>query len=134
MDIYSLMRTLGALGMVLGMLGGALWIVRRYDIRLPGRIATGTRRKRLEMVERLSLDPKRSVALIRRDGCEHLLLIAPDGHVVIETGIAGQAEAGAQDDAPATAPAPTNDNLSELRQSFGALVDQARTRLKAQRG
>lgn len=86
MDILSMLRTLGALGMVLGMLAGALWMVKRYDIKLPGRVST-TSRKRVELVERLSLDPKRSVALIRRDGHEHLVLIGPEGSATLETGI-----------------------------------------------
>lgn len=87
MDILSLLRTLGALGIVLGMLAGALWAVRRYDVRLPGRIATGSDR-RLHLVERLAIDSRRAVALISRDGHEHLILIAPEGHLVIEQGIA----------------------------------------------
>ena len=86
MDILSMLRTLGALGLVLGMLAGALWAVKRYDIKLPGRISTGSR-KRVEVVERLALDAKRSVALIRRDGREHLVLIGPDGSTTLETGI-----------------------------------------------
>jgi flagellar biogenesis protein FliO len=86
MDILSMLRTLGALGMVLGMLAGALWMVKRYDIKLPGRVST-TGRKRVELVERLSLDQKRSVALIRRDGHEHLVLIGPEGSATLETGI-----------------------------------------------
>ncbi len=134
MDLLSLLRTLGALGTVLGLLAGALWLVRRYDIKLPGRVSGGSR-KRVEMVERLSIDAKRSVALIRRDDAEHLILIAPDGHVVIETGIAKPAVAepvAAVVTAPAPVPVtPTNDNLSELRQGFGQLVEQARTRLTA---
>jgi flagellar protein FliO/FliZ len=86
MDILSLLRTLGGLGIVLGLLAGGLWVVRRYDIRLPGRIGGGPAR-RLELVERLTVDAKRSVALIRRDGCEHLIFIDPSGAVVVETGI-----------------------------------------------
>ncbi len=89
-------RTLGALGLVLGMLAGSLWAVRRFDLKLPGRIAGG-RGKRVELVERLTVDAKRSVALIRRDGCEHLILMGPEGHAMIETGITT---------APALAPAP----------------------------
>ena len=89
MDVYAFLRTLGSLGMVLGMLAGALWVVRRYDIKLPGRVGA-TNRKRVELVERLSLDAKRSVALIRRDGAEHLILISPDGHAVIESGITAE--------------------------------------------
>lgn len=86
MDIFSMIRTLGALSLVLGMLAGALWAVRRFDVQLPGRI-TGGRSKRVELVERLAVDAKRSVALIRRDGCEHLILMGPEGHAMIETGI-----------------------------------------------
>lgn len=86
MEILSLMRTLGGLGMVLGLLAGALWVVRRYNIQLPGRIGSGGGR-RLELVERLTVDTKRSVALIRRDGCEHLIFIDPTGAVIVETGI-----------------------------------------------
>ncbi|WP_431469895.1 flagellar biosynthetic protein FliO [Sphingosinithalassobacter sp. LHW66-3] len=132
MDLLSLLRTLGALGTVLGLLAGALWLVRRYDIKLPGRVSGGSR-KRVEMVERLSIDAKRSVALIRRDDAEHLILIAPDGHVVIETGIVkpAVAEPVAAVVAAPVPVTPINDNLSELRQGFGQLVEQARTRLTA---
>jgi len=86
MDLLSLLRTLGGLGVVLGLLAGALWAVRRYDIKLPGRVGGGAAR-RLDVVERLAIDGKRSVALIRRDGCEHLVLLDPAGAVVIEGGI-----------------------------------------------
>ena len=86
MDLLSLLRTMGALGVVLGMLAGALWIVRRYDIRLPGQVGGGPIR-RLELIERLPIDGKRAVALIRRDGREHLILLAPEGPLLVETGI-----------------------------------------------
>lgn len=81
-----MIRTLGGLGIVLGMLAGALWAVRRFDLKLPGRMIGG-RGKRVELVERLAVDAKRSVALIRRDGCEHLILLGPEGHAMLETGI-----------------------------------------------
>ncbi|WP_262408558.1 flagellar biosynthetic protein FliO [Sphingomonas sp. JC676] len=122
-----MLRTIGALGLVLGMLGSALWIVRRYDVKLPGRIS-GTGRKRVELVERLMVDGKRSVALIRRDGCEHLILIGPEGHATIETGIV----APVQPEAPAApaAPLPTIEaDLAALKtsvsSSFSKLVDKA---------
>ena len=86
MDGLSLLRMLGALGLVLGLLGGALWTVRRWDIKLPGRVAVGAGR-RVELIERLPLDARRSVALIRRDGREHLILVGPEGAVLVETGI-----------------------------------------------
>jgi flagellar protein FliO/FliZ len=105
MDMLSMLRTLGALGLVLGMLAAALWAVKRYDIKLPGRVS-GTNRKRVEMVERLSIGAKRSVALIRRDGCEHLILLGPEGSATIETGIVSPAAPTAAAPAPQPVPAP----------------------------
>ena len=97
MDIISFLRTIGALGMVLGMLTGGLWLVRRYQLRVPQKWLSGFAGlsfaglsgqgapRRLELVERLSLDPRRSVALIRKDGHEYMLLIAPEGLLRLET-------------------------------------------------
>ncbi len=110
-----MLRSLGALGLVLGMLAGALWVVRRYDVRLPGRVSA-TRRKRVELVERLAIDAKRSIALIRRDECEHLILLGPEGHATIETGIAAPPAPPADRDVPQTAP-------SAAGQPFGQLVE-----------
>ncbi len=77
---------MGALGVVLGMLAGALWFVKRYNIRLPGSMAPRPG-KRVALVERTGIDARRSVALIRRDGREHLILLAPEGNLVIESAI-----------------------------------------------
>lgn len=85
MTFLALLRMFGALALVLGGLAGALWAVRRFDLRLPGRIGLAPRpERRLALVERLAVDPRRSLVLVRRDGREHLLLIAPEGHVVVE--------------------------------------------------
>jgi flagellar protein FliO/FliZ len=122
MDILSMLRTLGALGIVLGMLAGALWFVKRYDVKLPGRV-TNSRRKRIEIVERLSVDAKRSVALIRRDGMEHLVMFGPEGQSTIETGIAAPIQAEPE---PAAEPAPAanlSEDLAALRGNFAKLVD-----------
>lgn len=88
MDILPLLRMIGALGVVLGLLAGGLWAVRRYEIRLPQKWLSGFaapgKPRRMELVERLALDPRRSVALIRKDGREHMLLIAPEGLLILE--------------------------------------------------
>jgi flagellar protein FliO/FliZ len=85
MDFLAILRTLGALGVVLGLLVGALWLVRRYNIRLPGGMTMGSAaERRLSVVERLPIDGRRSVALIRRDDKEHLVLIAPEGLLLLE--------------------------------------------------
>ncbi|OAN66641.1 flagellar biosynthetic protein FliO [Sphingomonas sp. TDK1] len=133
MDLLSMLRTLGALGLVLGMLATALWVVRRYDLKLPGRV-TGGGRKRVELVERLAVDAKRSVALIRRDGCEHLIFIGPEGHATIETGIIPPVQPAA-DVATDDVPAKIEDDLAVLKAGvaklagkldFKAMVDRVR--------
>lgn len=79
-----MLRALGALALLLGMLAGALWATRRFDLRLPGRIGRRAE-QRLELVERLTIDQRRSAVLIRCDGREHLVIIAPEGHVMVSS-------------------------------------------------
>lgn len=142
MDLLSLLRTLGGLGMVLGLLAGSLWLVRRYDLRLPGR-TVGARDRRLELVETLPIDGRRMVALIRRDGHEHLILIAPEGHHVLESALVRDATDLAAADARFAARAEADQLRLDQRQhnrqlqaaapamaaeSFAVLVDRVRTR------
>lgn len=87
MDAASLLRALGALGCVLGLLAGALWTVRRFDLALPGRVGAG-RGRRVAIVERLALDPRRSVVLLRRDEREYLFVLLTDGVHLLDAGAA----------------------------------------------
>ena len=114
MDAYILLRTLGALTLLLGVLAGALWAVRRFDLRLPGAIVRQPER-RLELVERLGIDQRRSVVLIRRDDREHLVIISPEGQVVVETQPCRTDTRIAPAEAPAKRPLPA---------SFTALLDR----------
>lgn len=114
MDAYILLRTLGALTLLLGVLAGALWAVRRFDLRLPGAIVRQPER-RLELVERLGIDQRRSVVLIRRDDREHLVIISPEGQVVVETQPCRVDACVASSAAPAARPLP---------KSFTALLDR----------
>ena len=99
MDVAALARTLGALGIILGMLAAALWIVRRYDIALPGRVGAGTNSgRRVTVIERVQLDAKRSLVLLRRDDREHLFVLLPDRVAVLESGIAPPCFAPAKQD------------------------------------
>lgn len=117
-----MLRTIGALGLVLGMLAGALWFVKRYDVKLPGRVSN-TRRKRIEIVERLSVDAKRSVALIRRDGMEHLVMFGPEGQSTIETGIAAPEPAEPEVVKSPEPAANLAEDLAALRGNFAKLVE-----------
>ncbi len=153
MGLLPLLRMFGALSLVLGLLAGALWAVRRLGVRLPGVTGAGGPNRRIELVERVGLDGKRSVALIRRDGREHLLLLGPDGSLVIEAGIIrddrdlaaaqeqvqeAEARRVAQAEAIAALYARAEQIIAGVREarrggeaSFAALVDRARARLPA---
>jgi len=91
MDLLALLRTLGALGCVLGLLAGALWAVRRFDLALPGRVGGRATAARVALVERVAIDARRSLVLLRRDDAEHLVLIGPDRVTVVESGIVAPA-------------------------------------------
>ena len=133
MDVLSLLRMLGALGIVLGLLAGGLWAVRRYDIKLPGRVTAGAG-CRVELVERLPLDTRRSVALIRRDGREHLILIGPEGSLVVETGIVRDARdvkaAEARAAVEAARQAQVEAEAAAIREGFAELVERARDKVR----
>jgi flagellar protein FliO/FliZ len=102
MDFISIIRTLGALATVLGLLAGALWLVRRYDIKLPAQFGAGGAVRRLAVIERLPLDGRRSVALIRLDQQEHLVLIAPEGVLRLDAAASPAPAAAAATPAPTT--------------------------------
>lgn len=89
MDGYLVMRSLGALALVLGTCAGALWFVRRFRIALPG-LPVGPQGRRLALVERISIDSRSTIVLLRRDDREHLIALTPDGTTIIEQGIPAQ--------------------------------------------
>jgi flagellar protein FliO/FliZ len=88
METAQILRAVGAFLFVMALLGGAGWLLKRYGHKLnligamPG---TGT--KRLRVQETLALDPRRRLILIKRDDVEHLLLVGPDGQMLVESGI-----------------------------------------------
>lgn len=89
MDILDYLRFVGALGIVLGLLVGCAWLLRRYGHRLGvlGLAAAAPGQKRLGLVESIGIGPRQRLAIVRRDDIEHLILLGPDGTHVIETGI-----------------------------------------------
>jgi flagellar protein FliO/FliZ len=84
MDLIDSGRYLGALLLVLGLLGAAALGTRRFG--LPG-IVKGASTRRLALVETMMVGPRHKLFLLRRDGVEHLVLMGPQGASVVETGI-----------------------------------------------
>ena len=93
MDGYELLRALLALLFVLALILVVAWAVRRYGVDKNWQLAAGKKR-RLEVLERLSIDPRRQLVLVRRDKREHLLLLGHQEARAIESFDAKDAERG----------------------------------------
>ncbi len=84
MELLDIARYLGALVLVLALVGLAGLAARRFGV--PGVMKGGTAR-RLSIVESLMIGPRQRLLIVRRDNVEHLVLAGPDGASVIENGI-----------------------------------------------
>lgn len=85
MDAPVYLRFIASLVLVLGLMMGLLWLLRRFG--LGGMVARPSARRRLAVVESMSLDGRRRLVLVRRDDAEHLLLIGGSTDLVVESGI-----------------------------------------------
>lgn len=88
MNGLDALRALGALLLVIGLLVGGLYLLRRFGGQIG--VRAGAAPSDLRVLEWRSLDPRRKLAVIRWDGRDHLLCLGPAGDCVI-----------AQRDAPA---------------------------------
>jgi flagellar protein FliO/FliZ len=88
MEAAQILRAIGAFLFVMALLGGCGWLLKRYGhkLNLIGAMP-GTGSKRLRVQETLALDPRRRLILIKRDDVEHLILVGPDGQLVVEGNI-----------------------------------------------
>jgi flagellar protein FliO/FliZ len=89
MDITLALRAIGSLLIVLGLLAGCAVLLRRYGHKITGLTfapAAGAK-ARLAVVETKLIDARCKLVLVRRDGCEHLLLISPTATTVVESHI-----------------------------------------------
>jgi flagellar protein FliO/FliZ len=82
-DMYW--RFLGALILVVALIFALAWVAKRLGFG--GRVASARGKRRLGIQEVLSLDSKRRLVLLKRDGVEHLILLGLNDDVVVETGI-----------------------------------------------
>lgn len=89
LDLYT--RFIVALAAILALLAAFAWLVRRYGVG--GRMRGGGKR-RLAIVEVAPIDGKRRLVLLRRDSTEHLVLLGPDGALLVESGIAAPPSPG----------------------------------------
>jgi flagellar protein FliO/FliZ len=84
MDVIDFARYIGALILVVGLVGAAGLAARRFGL---GSLVKPQATRRLSIVETLAVSPRQRLMIVRRDGVEHLILSGSDGVEVIETGI-----------------------------------------------
>lgn len=85
----DLIFSLFLLALVALAVAAAVWVLKGYlNGQSPGSAIFGQRaERRLSVVEQASVDNRRRLLLIRRDGVEHLIMTGGPVDVVIETGI-----------------------------------------------
>jgi flagellar protein FliO/FliZ len=87
MEFETLLRFAAALAAVLGLIALFAAAAKRFGLANRVRSPGGSAARRLGIVETLSLDARRQLVLVRRDGVEHLILAGAAGDIVIEANI-----------------------------------------------
>ena len=112
MDFEIYLRFMLALIAVLGLIGGLTWAARRFGFG--GQLTPNAGKSpRLAVVEVRTLDSRRKLVLLRRDGCEHLVMLGPNQDLHLEGGIAAPREA-ANPLSLATSDGPTADSAETI--------------------
>lgn len=94
-----------ALVIVLGLIGAAAWLVRRFSSGNVGAGANRGRMPRLAVIDAAAVDGRRRLVLVRRDNVEHLIMIGGPTDVVVEPNI--QRNMPQRDQTPQRSPAGT---------------------------
>jgi flagellar protein FliO/FliZ len=86
-ELADLARSFGSLSLVLGFMWLAVWVLKKY--RLAPGMQRGRKgsRPRVMVVSRTAVDPKHTLIMVRRDMYEHLVLLGPNGMLLIEQNI-----------------------------------------------
>jgi flagellar biogenesis protein FliO len=72
---------------VLALIAGTAWLVRRFAGNRLGTNANRGRMPRLAVIDAAAVDGRRRLVLVRRDNVEHLLMIGGPSDIVVESNI-----------------------------------------------
>jgi flagellar protein FliO/FliZ len=86
----DLVKLAMSLGLVIALMGGLAFILKRLG--LAGAQPEAQANKRLKVLERLPLDARRQLVLLKRDNTQHLVILSASGETVVETNIEDQGE------------------------------------------
>lgn len=112
MDFATYLKAFLGLAIVLGLILGLSWLLKRmgFGDGLKGPLG---RRRRLATVEAVMLDGRHKAILLRRDDVEHLVLVGPNTSQLIERGISAPPPSSAPP--PASTDAPPGDATPATR-------------------
>jgi flagellar protein FliO/FliZ len=86
-DMPLAVRFFFAFVIVLALIGGTAFLVRRFGGERLGASSARGRQPRLAVIDAAAVDGRRRLILIRRDNVEHLLMIGGPSDVVVEANI-----------------------------------------------
>src|SRR5262245_55455643 len=87
LDVSTPVRVLGAIIILIALLGAFFWLVRRFGGERLGTTTARGRQPRLAVIDAATVDGRRRLVLIRRDNVEHLLMIGGPSDLVVEPNI-----------------------------------------------
>ncbi len=82
----QILRMIMALGFVLLLMGGLVFLLKKLGIAQETKMQTSDK-KRLKILESLPLDARRRVVIIQCDEQEHLVILNANGETVIQKNI-----------------------------------------------
>ena len=87
MEIALIIKAILTLIFVLGLLFLTVWGLKYCELKSANnRLFNKIRnQKRIEILESSKIDLRNTAVLIRRDNTEHLLILSPSGHTLIES-------------------------------------------------
>lgn len=93
--------------LVLALIGGVAWLLRRFGSGALSSSAGRSRQARLGVIEATAVDSRRRLVLVRRDNVEHLIMLGGPSDLVVEANIVRAHAAAGRDAAqPPRAPEP----------------------------
>jgi hypothetical protein len=107
-DMPLAVRFFFAFIIVLALIGGTAFLVRRFGGERLGASSSRGRQPRLAVIDAAAVDGRRRLILIRRDNVEHLLMIGGPSDVVVEANIVRAAAAGREAAGGRPQPAPAD--------------------------
>src|SRR5437868_9229437 len=87
MELPLVAKFLIAFVVVLALIAGTFWLIRRFGANRLANGAGRSRQPRLAVIDAAAVDSRRRLVLIRRDNVEHLLMIGGPSDVVVEANI-----------------------------------------------